>query len=222
MDADPDARTVVVVAGGNPIDPSILVELPEHDLVIAADSGLDHAQQLGIAVDHLVGDLDSVSSSGLAGAEAAGVTIDRHPIDKDQTDLELALDAAVAAGATRIVVVGGHGGRLDLALANLLVLASPRYAGVSIDAFIGRARLHVVGGGGGPTEIAGRAGDVVTLVPVNGTARGVTTEHLRYPLHHEDLPAGTTRGCSNELLGSTARVELAEGTLLCVLPREPR
>ncbi len=89
-------------------------------LVIGADSGVEHAAALGRHVDIAVGDFDSVSPAALAAAEAAGAEVLRHPPDKDATDLELALDLAVARGARRITVVGGHGGRFDHCLANAL------------------------------------------------------------------------------------------------------
>src|SRR4051794_10898103 len=115
---------VIVVAGGDPVPPSVRSRLPDAALVIAADSGADHAASLGLSVDLVVGDLDSVSPAGLAAARDGGARVDEHPAEKDATDLELALDAAVSAGATEIVVVGGHGGRLDHLLANCMLLGS--------------------------------------------------------------------------------------------------
>ena len=90
-------------------------------------------------------------------ADAAGTTVDRHPAEKDATDLELALDAAVARGARRVVVVDGGGDRLDHLLGNLLLLASPAFAGVAVEAFCGTARIAVARGGDPPVTISGRA-----------------------------------------------------------------
>ena len=93
--------------------------------MIAADSGLEHAAALGLAVDVLVGDLDSVSAPSVAAAEEAGVRIERHPVDKEATDLEFALDFALALGEARVTVVSGGGGsRLDHHLAELALLAA--------------------------------------------------------------------------------------------------
>src|SRR5688572_21924099 len=111
------ATTVVVLAGGDGPDPGLVV--PAADLVVAADSGAEQAAPLGLDVDLLVGDLDSIAPGTLAALEASGTRIERHPRDKDATDLELALAVAVGHRARRIVVVGGHGGRLDHAAAAL-------------------------------------------------------------------------------------------------------
>src|SRR6478752_4504313 len=127
----------IVFAGSRPVAPEIRGWLPPGADVIAADSGLGVATALGLHVDHLVGDLDSADAAAVSAAEAAGTTVDRHPAEKDATDLELALDAAIARGAHRIVVVDGGGDRLDHLLGNLLLLASDAFAGVQIEAFSG-------------------------------------------------------------------------------------
>src|SRR3954451_14227603 len=98
-------ETVLVVAGGQP-SPLRLPTLPERAYVIAADSGVDLALALGLHIDRAIGDFDSVSAAGLATAEAAGATIERHPTAKDATDLELALDAAIALQPSHILVIG--------------------------------------------------------------------------------------------------------------------
>jgi thiamine pyrophosphokinase len=183
--------------------------------VIAADSGLDRARAWGWPVHLVVGDLDSASPEAIAAARRAGAEIDHHPVAKDQTDLELALDRAVARGPRRIVVVGSGGGRLDHLLAGALVLASDRYAAVPISAWLDGALVTVIRG---TVILIGEPGSLVTLVPVGGPARGVTLEGMRYPLSGEDLAAGTGRGVSNELLGRQATVRVATGVLLAVQP----
>jgi thiamine pyrophosphokinase len=207
---------VIVVSSGDDVPATVRGRLPAGAPVVAADSGVDVAHRLGLRVDVAVGDFDSVSQAGLERAAAEGARIVRHPEAKDHTDLELALDEALALGAREVVVIGGAGGRLDHLLAGALLLASPRYAGVSITAHLGVARVHVVQAES-PCRLEGSPGELVTLVPV-GVARGVRTEGLVYALHGEDLAAGTTRGVSNLLIGTAAQISLTDGTLLCVLP----
>jgi thiamine pyrophosphokinase len=149
---------------------------------------------------------------------ARGAAVERHPVAKDATDLELAFRDAVGHGAERVVLVGGDGGRLDHLLANILLLASSELQGRHIDAFVGPARLAVARGGEGPVEIGGEPGSLLTLLPLGATAVGVVTTGLEYPLHHEDLECGSSRGVSNVMLGSSATVALALGTLLVVQP----
>jgi thiamine pyrophosphokinase len=210
-------RTAVVVTGGEPPDRLPTSRIGSPALVVAADSGLSTADALGLGVDVVVGDFDSIDPPRLEAARAAGVVVEAHPTDKDRTDLSLALDRAMrtVAGLARIVVLGGHGGRLDHLLANALVLASSEYAAVDVEAWSGPAQLHVVRR---RTVVEGAPGDLLTLLPLGGPARGVRTEGLRFPLRDETLEPGTTRGVSNELTAREAVVHVAGGVLLAVLP----
>jgi len=212
------ARSAIIVMGGVAPDVQLAAAL-ERDgvLVIAADSGAVHARAAGLAIDIAVGDFDSIPSPLLEELESSGVRVERHPIAKDATDLELAIDVAIREGADVITVVGGHGGRVDQSFANVFVIASPTYAHVSMHALLDSALVSVVHGGGGVTFI-GAPGDVVTILPLHGDAMGVRTVGLEYPLHGDTLTAGTTRGVSNVLLDREASVSLDAGTLLIVRP----
>jgi len=209
------SRVVMVFAGGDPVPFEVATRLPSEALVIGADSGIEHAVALGRRVDIAVGDFDSVSPAALAAAEAAGAEVLRHPPDKDATDVELALDLAVARGAASITVVGGHGGRLDHFLANALLLGSGRFAHAVIDAWFGDTFVQVARE---RVRLTGRAGSLVTLLASSGPARGVTTTGLRYPLHDAVLLPGSTLGVSNELLGPEATVTVGAGTVLTIQP----
>lgn len=213
--ANESSTTVVVVTGGDPLDGVDLPPIPDGAVVVAADSGVDRAHGLGLRVDVAVGDFDSVSDAGLDRARDGGAEVERHPEAKDATDLELALDTALALGPARIVVLGGHGGRLDHLLANALLLARPALDGVDVVAQMGAARVTVVRS---RAELHGRIGDVVTLLPLHGPACGVVTEGLLYPLRDEELLPGSSRGVSNELVTTPAVVTVREGTLLAVQP----
>jgi thiamine pyrophosphokinase len=213
------ARAVIVVAGGDPVDPATLAGLPGGATVVAADSGVDVALELGLEVHVAVGDFDSVDPASLGLVAASGARIDRHPEAKDATDLELALDVAVSLGAEQVVVLGGHGGRLDHHLANAALLAAPGYAGVELTAHMGGATVWVVRR---TRRLTGQAGDLVTLLAVGGPALGVTTEGLRYPLEGDELHPGSTRGVSNELVGDVATVTTTSGVLLAVRPGPDR
>jgi len=207
----------VVVVGGDAPNGAVPTHLPSPRLTIAADSGYDHARRLGLDVDVLVGDLDSISAAGLADAEARAVAIERHRPDKDQTDTELAIACAVDRGACRIVGVSGGGDRPDHAWSTLLAFAAPTLAGHDVTLWWERALVSVVRAGT-PLEIEGEIGSVVSLLPVHGDAEGVRTSGLVYPLRGERLPAGTGRGVSNVVAASPAEVRLERGTLLVVQP----
>jgi thiamine pyrophosphokinase len=204
-----------VVGGGEPLEQTAVAAVargPAHRLLIAADSGYDHACAAGLVPDVLLGDLDSISPEGLANARSRGIEIIAHPADKDATDLTLAIELAVARGATSITVLSGGGGRLDHLLAGVLSLAT---APVPIDAYVGSSHVVVVTPTR-PGRLNGEPGATLSLVAVGGDAIGVSTTGLHYPLRNERLLFGSTRGVSNVFAASVASVELTAGTLLAI------
>ncbi len=188
--------------------------LPSPDRVVCADSGVTLALELGLAIDVVVGDLDSVPDEDLRRAEQLGARIERHPTVKDRTDLELALHVA-AADTDRLVVVGGAHGRLDHALANIQALASPALAGLEVSARLGPDDVHVVRGS---RRLDLRIGATVTLLPSGGPARGITTTGLRYALEDGELEAWSARGVSNVVDDLPVVVGVRDGCLLVVVP----
>jgi thiamine pyrophosphokinase len=146
---------------------------------------------------------------------ADGIPIRRLPVDKDETDAELALLAAVEAGARRVTIVGAlGGGRFDHALANVWLLADPRLGDRDVRLVDAAVRVRLVGPG--PTDLGGRVGDLVSLLPFGGDAAGVVTRGLRYALRGEDLESGPSRGLSNVREAADARVTVGAGRILLV------
>jgi thiamine pyrophosphokinase len=154
---------------------------------------------------------------------SSGVAIEKVADEKDASDAELALLAALAAGVDEIALIGGLGGpRIDHALANVGLLGHPALAGRQIrlyDEHAARISLLVAPGAAGEpvtTDCIGRPGDLVSLVPVGGSATGVTTDGLRYALARETLVLGRTRGISNVRTAPRARITLVSGRLLVI------
>lgn len=206
-------RALVVLAGEPRASGAWLRGVPA-GLVIAADGGAATLDAAGRRADLVVGDLDSLAAGALEALVAAGTRIERHPEEKDHTDAELALEAAIRAGAAEIVVVGAFGGpRLDHELANLLLLARPDLAAIDVALVTEELTVRALRGPG-ILELAGSPGDWVSLVPLSETVERVATDGLRYPLRHEPLARGSSRGVSNELTGARASVEAAAGILL--------
>jgi thiamine pyrophosphokinase len=213
---DAPRAVALVFAGGDPVDGYVAARLPTGAAtVVAADSGVEHALALGCKVDVVVGDFDSADRAAVDAAVAAGAEVRRYPPAKAQSDLELALHAARERGASRLVVVDGGGGRLDHLLGNLLLLASPEFADVDVEAIVGRARITVIRR---EARLSGAPGDLCSLFAIGGLARGVRTAGLLYPLDGEDLLPGSTRGLSNELVELVATVSIEHGTVLAVQP----
>jgi thiamine pyrophosphokinase len=204
----------VVVGDGEPgaLDAR---HLADADLIVAADGGAGWLAARGVTPHVVVGDLDSIEASLLHALEADGVTIERHPADKDESDAQLAVARAVASGARRVIVLGVLGGqRLDHELSNLLMLTDPAWKSVDLRIVRDDTSVRAVSDGG-PLVLDGASGDIVTLLPI-GDADGVTTDGLAYPLAGDTLRMGQSRGLSNVIASTPASVRLLAGTLLVV------
>lgn len=205
----------VVVAGGE-LDPTDVAQIDAADLVVAADAGAALLEAAGRRPDLVVGDLDSTDPALIARLEAAGVPVERHAVEKDASDAELAIERAIAAAADEVVLLGALGGlRLDHALANVLLVTEPAWREVRLRLVRGPTSVQALHGGDS-VRLVGAAGDLVTLLPVAGEAVGVRTSGLRWPLAGETLRPGRSRGLSNEVVAADASVQLERGVLLVV------
>lgn len=213
-------HALVVADGAQPDRAGLDRAWPSWDrdvgLVVAADGGARHATALGLRIDRWVGDADSLGLDEVEVLRAAGVAVELALPDKDESDTELAITAAVAAGATDVTILGALGGpRFDHALANALLLAHPRLRGRRSRILDPGARITLLSGPA-RTVLEGRQGDLVTLLPLGWDASGVTTYGLKFGLADGVLEVGRTRGLSNVRTAEVARVELVSGRLLIV------
>ncbi|HEY5859627.1 MAG TPA: thiamine diphosphokinase [Actinomycetota bacterium] len=206
-------RTALVFCGGG--RSRVAITVADEPLVIAADIGAVEALRLGFAVELLVGDMDSVPAAVVAEIEGAGGRIQRHPVDKDATDLDLALAAAASHGVERTLIVGGDGGRMDQLLGNAMVMISSRFASMQMDAIFGRAQAHVIRDG---RDLVGAPGETLSLFAVGGPARGVSASGVRWPLDGATLEPGSSLGISNEFIDVIARIEVEDGVVLAIRP----
>lgn len=217
-------RIGVVLAGGASSQSSAEQLLPRvladdvamaDAVIVAADSGLDLARRLGIVPTLVVGDLDSVTDDALRWARGLGIEVRSFPPDKDETDLDLALAAVVAAGVDRVIVLGGAGGRLDHLLGNIGAIG--RLGGeLPVEAWLGAEYFAVVTSSWS-AELPAAA--IVSVLPLGGPVV-VSEAGVRWPLDRHRLPLGSTQGISNEAVATDGpvRITVHEGCALVVVP----
>jgi thiamine pyrophosphokinase len=217
MPAEGNAMRALVFANGEPVPRGeILPWGGPGTLVIAADGGAANALAAGFIPDTVIGDLDSIDPATLPDLKRRGSRFISHPVDKDRTDLELAVALALAEGATDVSLVAVLGRRPDMTLANVLLLASPllrtpgvRTRIVDFRSVISLARPEA------PLTVRGAVGDGLSLLPLEDS-EGVTIEGCGWPLVDGTLRLGSTVGVSNTMTGRKAEVTLRRGMLLVV------
>lgn len=184
--------------------------LPD-DFIICADGGTRHALALGLIPQVIIGDMDSLPD-GFESSIFKGEFI-QVSADKNETDLELALQYALAFHPAEILIIAALGGRLDQTLGNISLITDPKFSTFDIQLSDGVEEIFLCRD---QALVKGGSGDIVSLIPWGGEASGVETENLKWPLRKEILYPYKTRGISNEMLGEEASVKISSGLLLIV------
>lgn len=183
----------------------------EGDFVIAADGGLRALEGMSIRPDLLIGDLDSLGAYPLP----EGVPLEKHPVEKDDTDTGIALAQGYAMGYRAFALYGCAGGRADHLLANFQSMcrmsrlgASVRLVAKEYDAYaLTNASLTL------PKR---PSGTTVSIFCHGDKAEGVTLRGLYYPLEGYTLTCDHPLGVSNQHTHERAEVSVSNGTLLIV------
>ena len=201
----------LIVLGGDAPDRLLLLSCAGYaDLKIAADRGVEAFEGTGILPDLMVGDMDSVNPDTLARMQQ-NVQVERLPVQKDDTDGVHALDQAIARGAKTITILGALGGRIDHAMANLMLLVRAHEKGAYAEILDEHMRIVRVDG---EISLTGAKGDTFSLLPL-GRAEGVTLEGCEY--HSEEelaFESGYPLGISNVICEDEARITVKSGDLL--------
>lgn len=208
-------KRVVIIANGDLKDLNFYRGLLRaDDYFICVNGGTGHALSLGLKPDLVVGDLDSLEPDHKSKIEELGLQIIRHPSEKDASDLELAIDYAIEMQPAEILIIGALGGkRIDHAYINLLLLYKPLYSGIPASIIDEYQEIVLVKD---EVFIRGEAGDCLSLFTLTSETCGIVTEGLKFPLKNENLYFASTRGLSNELTVSPAKITIDSGLLLII------
>ena len=185
----------------------------EKDFLIAVDGGLNHLTALGLKPNLIIGDMDSVDGELLEKFRKQDVAIEKHPPDKDQNDLELAIQAAVKMHPKTIWIIAALGNRIDQTLANIFLLTREDLIDIDTHIIDGVRDLFLIRK---EASISGEKGQRVSLIPIQGPVKGIRTEGLEFPLYNETLYPDRTRGISNRMTDVQARIAIEDGVLLCI------
>lgn len=199
---------------GGEIFPQYITERPESgDIVIAADSGYNNAKSMGVSVDILVGDFDSLK--GEIPSDVPEVL--KLPAKKDLTDTQLAVEKAVKEGATDITIIGSLSGRLDHTLSTLAILEDLRERGIRGVIVSGQNRAVYIKN---TNHIIMRGDYKYFSLIATDTAKGVSIEGAVYPLKNKTLERRKQFAVSNEIDGNCALVTVKKGGLYIIESRD--
>ncbi len=210
-------RIIIFANGELPDINRVRSILRDDDHILCADGGTRHASALDLKPALVIGDMDSAESGLLQTLQSDGVPLERFPRDKNETDLELAIQRAIELNPKEIVILAALGGRMDQTLANIALLSNPYLVTRNIRLDDGVEEIFFCRN---QAQVKGRSGDIVSLIPWQGEVTGVLTENLKWKLNSETLYPDKTRGISNEMTGDVASIKISKGLLLIVHTRK--
>jgi len=209
-------RYLIVASGEIKDDAFARKIISEHRLIICADGGAEHLYRLNTIPQAIIGDLDSLTPEIRMFFQAQGVEVVEFPTHKDFTDTELAIEHAIALGATEISILGGLGGRMDHALANITLLGSLAKRGVQAELIDEATLITAVIS---ESVLRSHPGTLFSIIPISATLENVTLEGAEYPLEGATMTMGSSLGVSNKFKNNEVKVSLSSGIALLILSR---
>ena len=191
-----------------------IINKNNYDYIVCADGGANHSYNMGIIPDYIIGDLDSIYSEIIEFYKLKDVKFEKFPSKKDETDTEICVYLASKLNAKKIDFIGALGGRLDHMIANINLLYYVRNKGIYTKIISEYEDIHIAINE--EITINGNIGDTISVIPLNGDAKGVTLENLEYPLNNYDMKFYLPLGISNVMLDEKCSVKVEQGSLIII------
>jgi len=209
-------RAIIFANGYLESIPPLISQISQKDLIIAADGGLRHCNDLNIIPNLIIGDLDSIHQNDLLKMKSLGVEIIKYHRRKDETDLELSLKMAIERGADDVLIIGALGGRWDMTFSNVLILAADFLKGITVKIMDGNQEIFCIRDGQ-QINITNHINGSLSLLPLSETVEKISLNGMEYLLNEEPLSQGTSRGLSNIIIENEASIHVTKGKLLVMI-----
>ena len=197
-----------IFAGGELGDIADFRTTPLRGMVICADSGYRHAQELKIKPDVIVGDFDSYG-----GELPEDCEIIRTVPEKDDTDTLMALKIAIERGYEHISLYGALGGaRFDHAFANIQTMLYAREHGAELE-LIGNEHVYLQGA---VEREYPQTGSYFSVFALTETVRIKELSGVKYPLRDYEMKPSFPVGVSNEITDGAAFLAIESGLALVI------
>lgn len=205
-------KRAVIFVNGNLSDLSQAQDIiTDEDYLIAADGGVKYILKLGLMPNAVIGDFDSISPALQKKLLQKNIELIKHPRKKDETDFELALQLTLKRKFNKIIIFGILGDRIDHLLANIFLITKMQIENplIKIKIIEGNKEIFVLNK---KIIINGKIGDEVSIIPISEKLENIVTVGLEYKLYHENLFFGSTRGISNFMVKTSAKITASNGT----------
>lgn len=215
-------KSALIIAGGTLNIEFAKAYLKQHsyDCYIAVDNGLAYMEQLGLMPEVMVGDFDTASEELVTRyKEIQNITIISLKPEKDETDMESAIDYTIRMGYNKVVLLAAMGGRFDHTLANLHMLYRLFQNGIHGNMVDECNNIYLLQSSH-TLKKEKLHGNYISLLPFTSQVTNLTLDGFKYPLENYCLKAGASIGVSNEAVESECNITFQEGVLIVVEARD--
>lgn len=203
-------KKAVLVCNGSVNTKYLYSNISKNDFLIAVDGGANKLIKTKFKPDLIIGDMDSISKNALK--KFKGVELQKFPREKDQIDLELAINYCIKNRFKEIIILGALGNRADMTLTNIFLLTQiPK----KINAKIIHENQEIFLIQKDNFSINGIPGETISLLPLNGDVKGLTLKGFKYEIKNYNLRFGIGIGLSNEFKKKKVSISFKNGLLLC-------
>lgn len=211
--------TAIVANGPEHLIPNLLQYSDEVDIWIGVDRGALTLINNDLTVHYAVGDFDSVSDQEKEHILSSANHFKKYPVEKDQTDIEIAIEQAISVAPSKVYLFGVTGGRLDHELVNIQLLTLFNRKNIRAVIIDQNNQLELTTPG--HYQVKYNEGyPYVSFIPLTPEVKGLTLEGFYYPLSNKNIAWGSTLCISNKLLSNNGTFSYQEGILLLIKSRD--
>lgn len=208
----------LIISSGNISDYKLLENLiKSHEFILCADGGIRHLMKVNAIPHLLIGDLDSVYETGLDYINKNHIKVVKHPVMKDETDTELAIDYLIDKGFDEITLVGVTGSRMDHTLSNILLLKRLNDKGIKGELIDGFNTIYFIDK---ELKLKKEKDFYTSVIPTSNEGAIVTLQGFLYPLDNHHIQFGSTLGVSNQIVEDYGIIKIIEGECLIISSRD--
>ncbi len=205
------SEEILIASGGRKPSEKFFSEVAQNRKILAVDKGIEICHATKILPEILIGDFDSAEKNSFDWAIENKIPVERHPVDKDFTDLQLALNFAEKNyKKNSAVIVGTFGGRFDHLFSAIFSCANS-----DLKIFMADDREIIFFLKGEETAEVNffHKPLAISLLPVSEICEGVTIDNVRWKLSDAKLFQKIPNAVSNRLEGEKIKISVRKGTL---------
>ena len=204
----------LIISSGDIKDLKRLKELTYGiDTIICADGGIRYAMKIDIVPDAIIGDLDSIDMGSRKFIEENNIRVIKFPVEKDETDTELALMYLCSQGCGDIILTGVTGTRIDHTLGNIFLLKKLQSEGVNGKIIDDKNTIYYVNN---YLKLAKRKDYFISIIPITMDGAVVTLNGFYYSLNNSLVDFSSTLGISNKIVEEYGEIKIIRGEVLII------